>query len=539
MGGRKWPLLVTGAAVLALAALVIGGPTGASQPYSPTLEFLSISNSAPGANANITFRTSLPAGNHVLGSYILDTHWGVAGFSQQLKNKVAAIVTMDINLDDDGNCNDGDSGTPQSYGPAPLLYIDPNGGGAFHATWSGIVTDFGDMDPNTKWTITFTIDPAVSPYNFQIPAFMAVVTAPAGHTICTPQVFSLTMCGRANPTATATICGSGSDPVVMTNPSAAGCYTWELNSEDESSQHLLVRQTGVSIGGTPCPTPSPTPTTTATPTASATPTVTPTTTPTATPGADSDGDGVADGSDNCPRWWNPAQNLPPWVIAANDPDCDGFGTDLENYMGTLPFVQCGTNAWPPDTSNNTFNDTLDISALTSRFGLAVPAEAPARYNLAPDPPQPPPGYVDTLDIAKMTAVFGLTCGPCPSDLDCDVVVDGSDNCPSWPNPAQNLPPWFIPPNDPDCDGFSSALESYVGTNPSAHCGLNAWPSDTSNNGFVDTLDIADFTSRFGLAVPAQAPVRFDLAPDPPQAPPNFIDTLDIAKLTSVFSLGCG
>src|SRR5439155_3616439 len=34
-----------------------------------------------------------------------------------------------------------------------------------------------------------------------------------------------------------------------------------------------------------------------------------------------------------------------------------------------------------------------------------------------------------------------------------------DNCPAWANPAQNLTPWPVPPNDPDCDGFSTRVEN--------------------------------------------------------------------------------
>jgi hypothetical protein len=127
-------------------------------------------------------------------------------------------------------------------------------------------------------------------------------------------------------------------------------------------------------------------------------------TPTATP-ADADGDGVPNAADNCPAWPNPAQNLPPWTVGQDDPDCDGFNTTLENPAGTNPNLHCGTNAWPADINNDTFSDISDIAFLTGTFGSAVPP-APSRYNIAPDPPD---GFVDITDVSRMTGLFGQRC----------------------------------------------------------------------------------------------------------------------------------
>jgi len=93
--------------------------------------------------------------------------------------------------------------------------------------------------------------------------------------------------------------------------------------------------------------------------------------------------------------------------------------------------------------------------------------------------------------------------------------------------------------DTDGDGWSNGAEAIIGTNPSAACGVNAWPADINNNGFSDTADIVALTGDFGDAVPGAAPARHDLAPDPPLAPPNaFVDTQDIARLTGLFGLAC-
>lgn len=90
-----------------------------------------------------------------------------------------------------------------------------------------------------------------------------------------------------------------------------------------------------------------------------------------------------------------------------DDDNDGFSDAIESYVGTNLLLACGTDAWPADINNDSFVDTADIAVLTANFGLGIPP-APARANIAPDPPDT---WVDTADIARMTALFGTGCGP--------------------------------------------------------------------------------------------------------------------------------
>ena len=510
-----------GAALTIVAVLLTARLVGAVLPYNPFFEFVSISSTATTANANITFRTTLPPGDSILGSYgmeIPDASWTVAGHSTALNGKVTVFGALTVNLDPDGNCTDGDTGSPQTYGPFYLTDVDPGQQGPY-AKWFGTMTDFSDGNPNTNWYLTLNVE-LLGTSGFTIDGFVTDALLPPGNTICTPEVFNLTICGRANPTLTAA-CGSGSNPVLLTNPNSAGCYAWTLVTIDDSGQSSANRSANVSIGGTPCP---------ATPTPTATPSATPTATPTATPGGDSDGDGVPDGSDNCPRWPNPAQNLPPWPIAANDPDCDGFSTTVENSVGTNPFLQCGYNAWPADLNNDQYSDIFDVTPVTANFGVSVPP-GPVRQNIAPNPPDT---FIDIFDITKLTGLFAVSCAPCPGDLDCDAMVNAADNCPNWPNPLQNLPPWSVPANDPDCDGFSTAVENSAGTNPLAHCGANAWPADLNNDSYSDIFDITPVTGNFGVSVPP-GPARPNIAPDPPD---TFIDIFDITRLTGLFSLRC-
>jgi hypothetical protein len=114
---------------------------------------------------------------------------------------------------------------------------------------------------------------------------------------------------------------------------------------------------------------------------------------------------VPDATDNCPAWPNAAQNLPPWAVPANDQDCDGFSTTVENSAGTAAQAHCGSDAWPADISNDGFSDISDISALGISFGKSVPP-APVRHNIAPDPVD---GFVDITDISRMGGFFGKDC----------------------------------------------------------------------------------------------------------------------------------
>jgi len=90
-----------------------------------------------------------------------------------------------------------------------------------------------------------------------------------------------------------------------------------------------------------------------------------------------------------------------------DDDNDGFSDAIESYVGTNLLLDCGTNAWPADVNNDAVSDIVDIDALSGEFGNSVPP-APARYSLAPDPPD---DVVDITDIDRLAGLFGETCRP--------------------------------------------------------------------------------------------------------------------------------
>ena len=79
--------------------------------------------------------------------------------------------------------------------------------------------------------------------------------------------------------------------------------------------------------------------------------------------------------------------------------------------------------------------------------------------------------------------------------------DATDNCPAWPNPSQSLPPWLIPANDSDCDGWSNPSEGTIGTDPTDPCPDDAfddaYPADFDMNKVVNVFDILTMAPVLG------------------------------------------
>ena len=74
-------------------------------------------------------------------------------------------------------------------------------------------------------------------------------------------------------------------------------------------------------------------------------------------------------------------------------------------------------------------------------------------------------------------------------------------------------PWPVPAGDDDCDGFTSADETAIGTDPNLPCGPSAWPPDFDDNQVVNIFDVNEVLPPvFGTLVLPTSP-RFDLKPD--------------------------
>ncbi len=106
------------------------------------------------------------------------------------------------------------------------------------------------------------------------------------------------------------------------------------------------------------------------------------------------------------------------------------------------------------------------------------------------------GYGRADALASATAIC--------ADSDGDGVFDTIDNCPSVATV------WLVPPEDDDCDGWTTADEGSIGTNPSLACGAAAWPPDITDDQVVDFQDLnaivpflfqaATGNERYNLAV---------------------------------------
>ena len=133
--------------------------------------------------------------------------------------------------------------------------------------------------------------------------------------------------------------------------------------------------------------------------------------------------------------------------------------------------------------------------------------------------------------------------PGQEDGDSDLRGDLCDNCPSWPNSDQLLPTWPIPPDDPDCDGFSTTEESFMGTRPLAACSDTPAANDESAPDFW-AFDYTD-DQRASLGDVMLASQHFNaLDPDPRYSSRYDLDAsggitlADMLSYISVFNLAC-
>jgi hypothetical protein len=126
---------------------------------------------------------------------------------------------------------------------------------------------------------------------------------------------------------------------------------------------------------------------------------------------DADGDGIPDGSDTCVYLANPTQERPSWALTSNDPDCDGFTTAMEGFVGTNAADHCANDttrnnepspdAWPPDFDDNKTLSTLDLIIYVTT--LNTPANYVARADLNGN------GVINTLDLTFYAANLSKTC----------------------------------------------------------------------------------------------------------------------------------
>jgi hypothetical protein len=231
---------------------------------------------------------------------------------------------------------------------------------------------------------------------------------------------------------------------------------------------------------------------------------------------DSDGDGEIDPLDNCPSDPNPNQ------ADVDDDDigdaCDSCPGDAANDFDD-DGICAGSGFQPPKTG-----DSDNCASISN----------PNQINRDGDP------YGDACDNCISTS------NPDQANADGDAYGDACDNCPLTSTP------WFVPPGDSDCDGFSDSQEAFVGTDPADACPDNedddAWPSDLAtidgygkHDGKSDIFDLNELTPPYFAKCDPDPlyTVRKDFSGLTEYVPDGCIKIFDIALLTPpMFGQSC-
>ncbi len=148
----------------------------------------------------------------------------------------------------------------------------------------------------------------------------------------------------------------------------------------------------------------------------------------------------------------------------------------------------------------------------------------------------------------LLAVYAGRLGLLDSDnLDALKCLDPDADGDGWRDPEDNCPfeatPWWVPPGDGDCDGFSNPDENWVGTLPDQRCGDSTpnnespqpWPTDNNDDTWSKLDDVLRYIPVFNrVPPPALTPAeqRFDLNAD------GKITLADVLKFIPFFNKQC-
>jgi len=265
-------------------------------------------------------------------------------------------------------------------------------------------------------------------------------------------------------------------------------------------------------GSTPTPTPtataSPTPTATATPTATPSPTATATRTatataspsPTATRTATATASPTATATRTATATASPSPTATRTATASPSPTPTLTATATSTAASTATAQPTPTaTAQPTPTATATPSSAVTATATSTRTPTSTPSSSPTRT----------PSSTPTATPAATSAPTSTpTATPTPSAT------------------------------DPDGDGWTSAAELLIGTDPSYDCGYNGWPADLYSFGpsanKLDLLDLASFIApvrRLGTS-PGHPDfhARWDVVPGATVG--HHINVTDIAALLS-------
>ena len=485
---RQAQLWLTAAAV-AVAALVVGSEQAQALTLNPSFQILSISSTVPGADAEITLETTVPAGSDPLKDIIFfaPSGWKIANDGQVPDNDVTVTGTgtADVGCD---------------------MTIDTLPAWTFRDATSGLGVNSEWLATDTPWQLRFSVDGSQN-VGFEISSFVANTTMPTP--MCAPQTFTFTFKAKSDPSLSP----------VMTNPNAEGSYEWIAIYAGLTDPITAVRKDAVAIGADAdfdsvpdsldnCPNVPNGPD------------------QAGIPGVgnqdDTDGDGFGDACDQ-------------------DDDNDGFNDFVEGTIGTDPRNPCD---WPANIDlGGTLVDSFDVFYVAGRFGAidgidplyTVRAEVSSQNGVIDDDPFAEAGF------------FGVEKPECADD-DGDGVPNTLDNCPAVPNgPGEAGIPGVGNQDDIDGDGLGDACdpdsdndgwtdvqETFIGTDPFVPCLFDGWPPDIDSDGRVFGADVFFASSRLGTFPPnpAYTPRAEITSQD------SFIGTDDVDGFSNLLSQNC-
>ena len=219
---------------------------------------------------------------------------------------------------------------------------------------------------------------------------------------------------------------------------------------------------------------------------------------------------------------------------------------------------------PDGVSNATFGSFSGTSASAPHIAGAaalllqrLPCYEPASVGSTLE------GMVVDLGSAGKDNTFGsgrIALGAVPADADVDGLGAPCDNCPTAANAGQanadgdtwgdacdfcptTATLWVTPTGDDDCDGFTTAVESFIGTDSALACHVTSmpnnepppdrWPLDFDDNRRVNTLDVGKYVTVLNSIAPGPPyAVRYDVTND------GGINTLDLGKFVVFLNKTC-
>ena len=143
---------------------------------------------------------------------------------------------------------------------------------------------------------------------------------------------------------------------------------------------------------------------------------------------------------------------------------------------------------------------IDRRRFLQSAGAAALAAFLSSCGLSTDEPLPSPSPSRLVRPALSSRT--PTPSPTPAPGDC---------------PTPGLTPWTNPPGDIDCDGYSSADEGTITTDPNDDCADDptddAWPSDFDMNTFINLGDVFNVLPPYFGSSPGLPDTNGDTIPD--------------------------